>query len=443
MKAYSEILAEMRLLEFGEESCLASPSSSGSSHNPSALGTSIEGTLGYEKVNYSNVTSVESISIRTSELDLSRKVPSKRLVQGSKQPEFAIMSSNEIRPSISRSGNEASAVNSSYSAGQRIESNRSKLLLSDVLRLDTTKIIPRMVPCAGSIRDPTEFVESIRGFLSSEKIHMVVDKVRGALEEENVELKSRIKQLELAMESDCEVIVTQRSSNISTPSKASSHCSSRSEPDEIFHGASARSSSGGTKWGCGDCGGSCEVTEQRIVDKTISSRGATSGVPESMFCVHCAANRRKNEEVFHSDLRRDGNNNNSNNNNNSDNSRRSSRNSMNLFKEHKSSSNLVREVDLSIKVPSVPTSDLSGSMQAMNCGASSDHLDSDGGSGWRERDGGIAGETVEGSARGSAEGSVGGRGGTQTQRSSRFRNRLQAARDEHHFLADNYSSSFR
>ena len=432
MKAYSEILAEMRLLEFGEESCLASPSSSGSSHNPSALSSSIEGTLGYEKVNYTNVASAESISIRTSELDLSRKVPSKRLVQGSKQPEFAILSSNENRPSIPGSGNKFSAVDVSYSAGQGIESNRSKLLSSDVLRLDTRKIIPRMVPCAGSIRDPTEFVESIRGFLSTDKIHMVVDKVRGALEEENVELKSRIKQLELAMESDCEVIVTHRSSNISTPSKASSHCSGSGEHDEMFHDASASArssaSSRGTKWDCGDCGGSCEVTQQRVVDRTISSRGTTSDVSNSMFCVHCAATRRKNEEAFHSDLRRDGNSNN----NNNDDDRKSSRNSLNSFKEHKSSSNSVREIDSSIKVILVPTSDLLGSMQALNCGASrsSDHLDSDGGS-------------AEGRGGGSAEGSVGGRVGTQTQRSSRFRNRLQAARDEHHFLADNYYSSFR
>ena len=438
MKAYSEILDEMRLLEFGEKSCLASPSSSGSSHNPSALDTSEEDTWDYEKANYLNVASAESISIGTSELDLSRKVPSKRLVQGSKQSAIATQSSDAICRSIPRSGNEASAVNFSRSASQRIESNRSKFLSSDVPRLDTTKIIPRMVPCAGSIRDPAEFVESVRGFLSFEKIHLVVDKVRGALEKENAELKSRIKQLELAMESDCEVIVTHRSSNISTPSKTSSHCSG--EHDKMFLDASVSASasarSRGTKWDCRDCGGSCEVTEQRIVDKTISisSGGTTSGVSEGMFCMHCAANRRKNneEEAFHSDLKRDGNSNNNNNNNNNndnDNNRRSSRNSLNSFKEHKSSFNSQREGDLSINMISVTTSDLSGSM---NCGANSDHLGRDGGSGRRERDGGSAEARGEGSA-----------GGTQPQRSSRFRNRLQAARDEHHFLADNYSSSFR
>ena len=445
MKAYSEILAEMRLLEFDEKSCLASPSSSGSTHNPSALDASIEDTWDNEKVNYSNVTSAESTSIGTSELDLSRKVPLKRLVQGSKQSEFAIQSSNEVRPSVPRSGNEASAVNFSYSAGQRIESNRSEFLSSDALRLDTTKIIQRMVPCAGSIRDPTELVESIRGFLSSEKIHMVVDKVRGALEKENAELQSRIKQLELAMENDCEVIVTHRSSNISTPSKVSSHCSG--EHDEMFldvtASASASARSRGTKWDCRDCGGSCEVresfttqTQQRIVDNTTSSGGTPSGVPESMFCVHCAANRRKNKEegVFHSDLRRAGNNNN-NNNDNDNNSR--SRNSLISPKAHKSSFNSQHEVHLSINMISVPTSDLSGSLEALNCRASFDHLGSDGGSGRRERDG----ESGEGRGRG--EGRGGSAGGTQPQRSSRFRNRLQAARDEHHFLADDYSSSLR
>jgi hypothetical protein len=83
VKAYSEILAEMPILEFGEKSYLASPSSSDYCDSPSVGNISVEDAIDYKKVNYLNEPSAESISIGMSQLDLSRKAPSKRLVQGS------------------------------------------------------------------------------------------------------------------------------------------------------------------------------------------------------------------------------------------------------------------------------------------------------------------------------------------------------------------------
>ena len=221
MKAYSEILAEMPILEFGEKSYLGSPSSSDYCDSPPVGNISVEDAIDYKKVNYLNQPSAESISIGMSQLDLSRKAPSKRLVQGSNPPQSAPLFAHESRAVLKSGGNETLNLDPNSSADPKSEKKRSKFPSSALLRLETTKIVSRVIAVIDCISDPTEFVESIRDCISCDLIHMVVDRVRAALEEEKMQLNRRVRQLELAMESDCEVIVTHRSSNISTPSNAS------------------------------------------------------------------------------------------------------------------------------------------------------------------------------------------------------------------------------
>ena len=68
--------------------------------------------------------------------------------------------------------------------------------------------------------DPVEFILQIKEYLSPDKISIVLDRIRSAMDDEKIELTRKVKQLEATMEGDCEVIVTSRSSNksnISTP----------------------------------------------------------------------------------------------------------------------------------------------------------------------------------------------------------------------------------
>jgi hypothetical protein len=448
VKAYSEILAEMPILEFGEKSYLASPSSSDYCDSPSVGNISVEDAIDYKKVNYLNEPSAESISIGMSQLDLSRKAPSKRLVQGSNPLQPAPLSAHESRAVLRSGGNETLRLDSNSSADPKSEKKRSKFPSSALLRLETAKIVPRVIAGADCIRDPTEFVESIRDCISCDLIHMVVDRVRAALEEEKMQLNRRVRQLELAMESDCEVIVTHRSSNISTPSNASPRCSSIEES----HAASVSSSSArGSKWSCGECGAGApnqeaNITQQHAVDRIKFPSAASPIASKGMLCVHCAGKQLKSDGVLHTDRGMEG----------SSNSSSSSRDSVNAVKGRVVRSAFEYELSL-IRISSLSPSALRSSLEPLRSSleplrsssepfrTSSGHMDSDRGvrekdekrvEGGRDRDG-VRDEESE-DQRESERGRDGGRGGVQ--RSSRFRNRLQAARDEHHFLADNYST---
>jgi hypothetical protein len=421
----------MPILEFGEKSYLGSPSSSDYCDSPSVGNISVEDAIDYKKVNYLNQPSAESISIGMSQLDLSRKAPSKRLVQGSNPPQPAPLSAQESHAVLKSGGNETLRLDPNSSADPKSEKKRSMFPSSALLRLETTEIIPRVIAGADCISDPTEFVESIRDCISCDLIHKVVDRVRAALEEEKMQLNRRVRQLELAMESDCEVIVTYRSSNISTPSNASPRCSSIEES----HAASVSSSSArGSKWSCGECGAGApnqeaNTTQQRTVDRIKSPTAASPIASKGMLCAHFAGKQLKSEGVLHTDRGMEG----------SSNSSSSSRVSSPLEYEHSL-----------ISISSLSPSALRSSLEPFR--TSSGHMDSD--RGVREKDEKRVGERAidrdglrdedgeEQRERGrdgeSERGRDGGRGGVQ--RSSRFRNRLQAARDEHHFLADNYST---
>ena len=83
-----------------------------------------------------------------------------------------------------------------------------------------------------------DFVRQISKFLTLDGIHSVVDKIRTALENEKEELMTRMKQLESTMEGDCDLIITCRSSNGSTP-----RLSEKSPSFDMNHGMDSSSSS--------------------------------------------------------------------------------------------------------------------------------------------------------------------------------------------------------
>lgn len=439
MKAYSEILAEMPFLEFGVKSYPGSPSSSDYCDSPLVGNISVEDAIDFKRVNYFNQPSAESISIGMSQPDLSRKAPSKRLVQGSSRPQPAPLSAHESHAVLKSGGNETSKLDSNSSADLKSEKKRSKFPSSALLRLETTKIVPRVIAGADCIRDPAEFVESIRYCISCDLIHMVVDRVRAALEEEKMQLNRKVRQLELAMESDCEVIVTHRSSNISTPSNASPRYSTTEES----HSVSVSSSSArGSKWSCGECGVGApnqevNTTQQRTMDKIKSPSAASLVASKGMLCAHCAGKQLKIEGVLHTERGMEG----------SSSSSGSSRDSLNTVNGRVVSSALEDELSL-ISISLVPPSALRSSLEPFR--TSSGQMNSDRGvrgkddkrvgEGVRDRDGVSDEEREEQIGRdGESQRGRDGRSGG-VQRSSRFRNRLQAARDEHHFLADNYST---
>lgn len=72
-------------------------------------------------------------------------------------------------------------------------------------------------PTENHSRESIDFVRQISEFLTIDGIKSVVDKIHIALDKEKEELIMRMKQLEHKMEGDCEVIITCRSSNSSTP----------------------------------------------------------------------------------------------------------------------------------------------------------------------------------------------------------------------------------
>ena len=277
---------------------------------------------------------------------------------------------------------------------------------------------------------PSAFAAQIKEYIRSDRIHLVVDRIRSVLDQEKVDLTRRIKQLESFMESDCEVIVTNRSSSKSTPTKSLSRRDSR--VDEFYGTADYD----GISPECELCGG--KISDQEI---TLTQRSAQTSArnirienmqersdfkqPDAL-CLDCRARSSggmlDNSHILDNRMR-------SNTNNSSSSSISSSSRSM-----RSSSSTMVGNIG---KIKSTERSSTPVSISRTHSSSSSQSL-----SGPLRRSYGedmpfssYAG--VKGRDAVSKTDSI--TDGVPKPGTSKFRNRLQAARDEHHFLADDYS----
>lgn len=273
--------------------------------------------------------------------------------------------------------------------------------------------------------DPAEFVELIKDYLFADRIHLAVDRIRSALDRERMDLNRRLNQLESFMESDCEVIVTNRSSSRSTSSKSTPRSNSfriDESPDTIDYS--------GIYLDCEGCGVSFPLSDQENVftakhllvagPKGVQidrNKGREPRVEAEVFCIGCRARMRdrgvnQSEPVhFEGDF-------------DSSVSIKSSP-STTIHRNGSSSSSNSRGSGMfatnSVKSSTnqhQPPSRLTGHSPSQTA-----HPDS------------VSHRSATADADAAAQESI----EDSQPRSSKFRNKLQAARDEHHFLADDYS----
>lgn len=261
--------------------------------------------------------------------------------------------------------------------------------------------------------DSAEFVELIKDYLFADRIHIVVNRIRSALDREKIVLDRRLNQLESFMESDCEVIVTNRSSSRSTSSKSTP----RSNSFMIDENHDAIDCSG-IYLECVGCGITFSSSDQENVSD--SKRAIIAGqkgmqidrnkmrernVELDVLCIGCRARIRDINQSEQTNLGRDINTDRT----DSTNCRSSSSSSSSTGLGESSASSEKTGINHPSRKPSGPS---------LSRSADSDPLPA--------------------SQHSGSVGALSGRLEAQP-RSSKFRNKLQAARDEHHFLADDYS----
>lgn len=217
VKAYTNIISEMHMLEFGGDDENGSP---GSPTNDTTLNN-----------NYNESSRNDNHNNRTN------------LSNGNGVP-LLILKKNALSSSSSGSSTKASTISSNETNFRPKSSPNSKGFKDDHMRVnsgDTKKKTNNNNSSPNSINsqqykgkqeeeslDSVDFILSIRDYLTTDRVGIVVEKIRAALDLEKTELNSKMKQLESSMEMDCEVIVTNRSSNRSNKSTP------RIDPMNIF-----------------------------------------------------------------------------------------------------------------------------------------------------------------------------------------------------------------
>ena len=137
-----------------------------------------------------------------------------------KAPSAQISTSSTIRTPISKlSNSDLQKKSDSLKSKNRVSSNSSICSNGTSVNPLSSSIMKSKDKerTGGHSRESIDFVHQISGFLTLDGIKSVVDKIHIALDKEKEELIMRMNQLEHKMEGDCEVIITCRSSNNSTP----------------------------------------------------------------------------------------------------------------------------------------------------------------------------------------------------------------------------------
>jgi hypothetical protein len=202
VKAYNDILSEMHMLEFEDLEERFAPSKDTNSSSTKAQAKSAAS---------SSVSTVPPLTLheaKTSKISSSSSIiPSKNGAD------------NQQRPS----GVGKSSSNSSNSSGHRDEAKSSSSAQAQTQANSPGAISSRSSNSSSSghrYSDAAEFVQSIQEYLTTDRIAAVLDDIKEAFETERYELVGKRRQLECIMEGDCDVISTNRSggkSNKSTP----------------------------------------------------------------------------------------------------------------------------------------------------------------------------------------------------------------------------------
>ena len=303
----------------------------------------------------------------------------------------------------------------------RSRNNRTDSLPPGTLLCETESSRSNGGDCSN---DPAEFVELIRDYLFADRIHLVVDRIRSVLDREKIDLNRRLNQLESFMESDCEVIVTNRSSSRSTSSKSTPRSSSFMIDES--HDAVDCS---GIYLECEGCGVSFLPSNQENVStgkhalvagqkgmQVERSKVRGSSVELDALCIECRARTRDINQ------------------------------SKPIYVQRDFDSSVKSSPSTTIhRISSISSSSSSKGLGMSNTSsekASSSHYHSS-----SRLTGYSPVQTVDLGSISPTHRSVSADADTAAlapledsqPRSSKFRNKLQAARDEHHFLADDYS----
>jgi hypothetical protein len=266
--------------------------------------------------------------------------------------------------------------------------------------------------------DPAEFVELIKDYLFADRIHLAVNSIRSALDREKIDLNRKLKQLESFMESDCEVIVTNRSSSRSTSSKSTP----RSNSFMIGESHDAVDCSG-IYLECEGCGVSFPLSDQENVSTAkyaLVARGKGRGhsVELEVLCIGCRVRIRDRDS------------------------------------NESKANHLERSFDISVKIsPSTTIHRIGSSSSSKALGMSSASSEKSSVTHHQPSSrltGHSPARTADSDSISPTHRSASADAGADTAalsepiedsqpRFSKFRNKLQAARDEHHFLADDYS----
>jgi hypothetical protein len=439
VKAYNDILSEMHMLEFGEDSQEnnrpSSPSSSFSSlkHNPNP-NPNPRGTTNNDNKN-SKTKQVNSESKA-----VAPPVPGLNL-KGKKLP----ASSAGIILTTNYNSNNPKKYNEKDNIKDRTKdvskNNKGSPTSSSSSSVGDNPYTEKK-PKSENNDDQDEFVLSFKDYLSLDRISLVIHRIRAALDEEKVELIKKMRQLENSMESDCEVIVTNRSSNMSEKSTPRSSISgsirfdgpiddysehdddknkfsnrkiSYDQPihDSVSSSASTSSKTSSAKVQCCDvCGTSFSSANPNsnpnsnpnlssMADSKLSSsdRKGTGGLTiqlKESLCTDCTGRNRR-ERILGSRLPSTNYN--------------ETKQPISKDPEFNISSNISNNISSNISRDNLFSSRSSEKDQPLSANSMVTEIES-------ARD-----KTPKGS-----------------QASSKFRNRLQAARDEHHFIEDDYLS---
>jgi hypothetical protein len=274
--------------------------------------------------------------------------------------------------------------------------------------------------------DPAEFVELIKDYLFADRIHLAVNRIRSALDREKIDLNRRLNQLESFMESDCEVIVTNRSSSRSTSSKSTP----RSNSFMIGESHDAVDCSG-IYLECEGCGVSFPLSDQENVStakhalvagqkgmQIDRSKVRGHSVELEVLCIGCRVRIRDRDS------------------------------------NESKPNHLERGFDSSVKIsPSTTIHRIGSSSSSKALGMSSAGSEKSSVTHHQPSSrltGHSPARTADPDSISPTHRSVSADAGADTAalsepiedsqpRFSKFRNKLQAARDEHHFLADDYS----
>lgn len=452
--AYTNIISEMHLLEFGEDEVNGFESS---------LDKSKESPKNNDSNHYVNYDAVNSSSIKSfskDDHDNNSKTNTSNINGDCKQFGVPLLILKKTTSSSSSTGPSVKAPTvSSNEINLRTKSSpNSRGPKDNNLRLNSSGNKEKVNNNASSpnsinsdrykgkqeeeIMDSIDFLSSIKDYLTTDRVAIVVEKIRAALDQEKAELNLKINQLERSMEMDCEVIVTTRSSNRSnkstprvegfnTRSKSLQSYDTKSDyKSDLYYGDSKASDTGrgsdrdseigsvsnrsnGDRFDiCVVCGVDVDTSD------SVTARSKDSGTARSKGSCEwndyidvdnrtSSSSRNKPDDI----------------NNNSTNSL------LTLELEilcYDCKGRNRREKILGGRLPKVEPSSISRASSYMDDKKERNEFEYE-----------QEGPSLSPGGRGTGKEND---NHTRKQPSSKFRNRLQAARDEHHFMADDYLS---